>query len=194
MPQRSYRYRNVPSCTVPHTSDNVRYTEHDVVVNYEILPGGTISKLPRVCQNSPLYIGGIGNDTSSDNELSRQWLVHTALDALEERLATTNTNNSGTNTNTSRTDMRDLYLGLLYSTDTHKIYGYVTNTRIKLVLVTSSSSPSGSNIRDAEVRTALRRLHALYADAICNPFHLPGDQITSQKFDKQVKNIMLNNV
>lgn len=58
-------------------------------------------------------------------------------------------------------------------------YGYVTNTRIKLVLVTSSTSPSGSNIRDAEVRTALRRLHALYADAICNPFHLPGDQITS---------------
>lgn len=58
-------------------------------------------------------------------------------------------------------------------------YGYVTNTRIKLVLVTSSTSPSGSNIRDAEVRTALRRLHALYADAICNPFHLPGEQITS---------------
>ncbi|RVE53455.1 hypothetical protein evm_001825 [Chilo suppressalis] len=144
--------------------------------------------------NSPLYIGGIGNDTNTDNELSRQWLVHTALDALEERLASNNSNTTGANTNNTRTDLRDLYLGLLYSTDTHKIYGYVTNTRIKLVLVTSSTSPSGSNIRDAEVRTALRRLHALYADAICNPFHLPGDQITSSKFDKQVKNLMLNNV
>ncbi|KAI8433124.1 hypothetical protein MSG28_013971 [Choristoneura fumiferana] len=128
--------------------------------------------------NSPLYIGGIGNDNGTDNELSRQWLVHTALDALEERLATTNTNNAAAGTNTARTDLRDLYLGLLYSTDTHKI----------------STSPSGSNIRDAEVRTALRRLHALYADAICNPFHLPGDQITSPKFDKQVKSLMLNNV
>ncbi|CAF4860484.1 unnamed protein product [Pieris macdunnoughi] len=144
--------------------------------------------------NAPLYIGGIGNDTSTDNELSRQWLVHTALDALEERLVSSNTTTANTATNAARTDLRDLYLGLLYSTDTHKIYGYVTNTRIKLVLVTSSTSPSGSNIRDAEVRTALRRLHALYADAICNPFHLPGDQITSIKFDKQVKNLMLNNV
>ncbi|XP_023949362.1 trafficking protein particle complex subunit 2-like protein [Bicyclus anynana] len=143
--------------------------------------------------NSPLYIGGIGNDPNADNELSRQWLVHTALDALEERLSTTNNSNTNSSTNTARADLRDLYLGLLYSTDTHKIYGYVTNTRIKLVLVTSSTSP-GSNIRDAEVRTALRRLHALYADAICNPFHLPGDQITSLKFDKQVKSLMLNNV
>ncbi|KAL0811669.1 hypothetical protein ABMA28_009117 [Loxostege sticticalis] len=144
--------------------------------------------------NSPLYIGGIGNDSGSDNELSRQWLVHTALDALEERLTTTGNGAAGANANAARTDMRDLYLGLLYSTDTHKIYGYVTNTRIKLVLVTHSTSPSGSNIRDAEVRAALRRLHALYADAVCNPFHLPGDPINSQKFDKQVKNLMLNNV
>ncbi|XP_026316567.1 trafficking protein particle complex subunit 2-like protein [Hyposmocoma kahamanoa] len=144
--------------------------------------------------NSPLYVGGIGNDTSTDNELSRQWLIHTALDALEERLTSTNANNASANPNAVRTDLRDLYLGLLYSTDTHKIYGYVTNTRIKLVLVTSSTSPSGSNIRDAEVRTALRRLHALYADAMCNPFHLPGDPITSSKFDKQVKSLMLNNV
>ncbi|XP_050671669.1 trafficking protein particle complex subunit 2-like protein [Leptidea sinapis] len=144
--------------------------------------------------NSPLYIGGIGNDCSTDNELSRQWLVHTALDALEERLATSSSINANSGNSTAHTDLRDLYLGLLYSTDTHKIYGYVTNTRIKLVLVTSSTSPSGSNIRDAEVRTALRRLHALYADAICNPFHLPGDQITSVKFDKQVKSLILNNV
>lgn len=75
-------------------------------------------------QNSPLYIGGIGNDTGTDNELSRQWLVHTALDALEERLATTNTNAAGAGSNPARTDMRDLYLGLLYSTDTHKMYVY----------------------------------------------------------------------
>lgn len=72
-------------------------------------------------QNSPLYIGGIGNDSSTDNELSRQWLVHTALDALEERLASTNPNNTTTGANASRTDLRDLYLGLLYSTDTHKM-------------------------------------------------------------------------
>ncbi|KAL4702911.1 hypothetical protein ACJJTC_005139 [Scirpophaga incertulas] len=144
--------------------------------------------------NSPLYIGGIGSDTGSDSELSRQWLVHTALDALEERLSSANSNNTAPNATTPRPDLRDLYLGLLYSTDMHKIYGFVTNTRIKFVLVTSSTSPSGSNIRDAEVRTALRRLHALYADAICNPFHLPGEQIISQKFDKQVKNLMLNNV
>lgn len=72
-------------------------------------------------QNSPLYVGGIGNDTSTDNELSRQWLIHTALDALEERLTSTNANNASANPNAARTDLRDLYLGLLYSTDTHKM-------------------------------------------------------------------------
>ncbi|CAH0696461.1 unnamed protein product [Spodoptera exigua] len=130
--------------------------------------------------NSPLYIGGIGNDTSTDNELSRQWLVHTALDALEERLASTNANNTGANTNAARTDLRDLYLGLLYSTDTHKIYGYVTNTRIKLVLVTSSTSPSGSNIRDAEAAAVVSGKDIEKPQAEISPIHRIRITLTSR--------------
>lgn len=66
--------------------------------------------------------------------------MHTALDALEERLATTNTNNTGTNSNAARTDLRDLYLGLLYSTDTHKMYVNF-DFRVISVIHTLAESP-----------------------------------------------------
>lgn len=55
-------------------------------------------------------------------------------------------------------------------------YGYVTNTKVKLFAVVSGGSGVA---RDAEVRSLLRNLHSLYADAICCPFYRPGELITS---------------
>nr|CAD7455089.1 unnamed protein product [Timema tahoe] len=73
-------------------------------------------------------------------------------------------------------DVRELYLGLLYSTEEHKIFGYVTNTKIKFVIVVESSN---TVLRDNEVRMMFRRLHTLYTDVVCNPFYIPGDPILS---------------
>lgn len=111
----------------------------------------------------------------SDNELELQYEVHAALDVVEERLSAVK-------------DSKELYLGQLYSTETYKIFGYVTNTKVKFIIVINSSS---TTLRDNEVRTMFKRLHSLYSNAICNPFCAPGDEIISKKFSDYI-NIIVN--
>lgn len=38
----------------------------------------------------------------------------------------------------------------------------------------------------------LRRIHAAYVDALCNPFHVPGERLNSGRFDKAVLRIIGN--
>ncbi|GLV36337.1 uncharacterized protein CBL_08831 [Carabus blaptoides fortunei] len=127
--------------------------------------------------NSPKYISCL----NPDEELNFQYKVLSSLDVVDEKLS----NNAKTGA-----DIRELYLGLLYSMETHKIYGYVTNTKIKLIIVVDSSNTS---LRDNEVRSMFRKLHSLYADVVFNPFYIPGDAIMSKSFDRNVKNIMAGN-
>ncbi|EEF41132.1 conserved hypothetical protein [Ricinus communis] len=56
-------------------------------------------------------------------------------------------------------------------------YGYLTNTKVKFILVTTDL-----DVRDADVRNFFRRFHAAYVDAVSNPFHVPGKKITSKTF------------
>ena len=60
-------------------------------------------------QNSPKYFCCL----NPDEELGFQYKVLSSLDVVEEKL---NTTNKGTN------DLRELYLGMLYSLETHKMY------------------------------------------------------------------------
>ncbi|WAR12972.1 TPC2L-like protein, partial [Mya arenaria] len=87
--------------------------------------------------NYPLYIKA----ASAENELKFYYTVHTSLDVIEEKV-----NNVGKNAN----ELRELYLGLLYPTEDYKVYGYVTNTKIKFVIVVESSN---TTLRDNEIRS-----------------------------------------
>ena len=49
-------------------------------------------------------------------------------------------------------DNRELYLGSLYSTEHQKVFGYVTNTKIKLVIVVDNTN---TTLRDNEIRSDL---------------------------------------
>ncbi|XP_059473228.1 trafficking protein particle complex subunit 2-like protein [Neocloeon triangulifer] len=128
--------------------------------------------------NSPKYISCL----NPNQELDLHYKVHNSLDVVEEKMSATG-KTSG--------DIRELYLGLLNSTDEHKIFGYVTNTKVKFVIVTEAANTS---LRDNEVRMMFRRLHSVFADIICNPFYRPGEQITSKVFDETVRNMMAGNL
>lgn len=76
-------------------------------------------------------------------------------------------------------------------------YGYVTNTKIKFIIVLHSSNIS---LRDNDVKVVsffqlfnikfmimiiyilqiFKKLHAAYSNAVCNPFYIPGDQLNSK--------------
>ncbi|XP_004345389.1 hypothetical protein CAOG_05799 [Capsaspora owczarzaki ATCC 30864] len=107
----------------------------------------------------------------SDSDLKYHYIVHTALDVVEEKVTTITKVAS------------ELYLGLLYPAEEYKVYGYVTNTRVKLIAVWEEGNPA---LREMDVRSFFRRLHDIYADMLCNPFYTPGDKITAVSFDKQV--------
>lgn len=112
------------------------------------------------------------------NELKFLYTIHTSLDVVEEKISPGN-KSSG--------DVRELYLGLLYPTEDYKVYGYVTNTKTKFIVIVETSRTTP---RDNEIKQMFHKLHTSYADVICNPFYVPGDQIVSKPFDNTVCGIM----
>ncbi|KAK6186587.1 hypothetical protein SNE40_008600 [Patella caerulea] len=125
-------------------------------------------------ENYPLFIITI----PTENELKFYYTVHTSLDVVEEKISSI-----GKNT----TEARELYLGLLYPTEDYKVYGYVTNTKVKFVLVLESTN---TTLRDNDIRTMFKKLHNAYVDMLCNPFYTPGENITSRNFENIVTAMM----
>ena len=84
-------------------------------------------------------------------------------------------------------DARELYLGSLHVSEHQKVFGYVTNTRVKLVIVVDNTNTA---LRDNEIRQMFRKLHTAYTNVVANPFFTPGECISSKKFDATARAIM----
>uniref|UniRef100_A0ABK0M8C9 Trafficking protein particle complex subunit n=2 Tax=Rattus norvegicus TaxID=10116 RepID=A0ABK0M8C9_RAT len=138
---------------------------------------GWVIPLKAVCRsaNYPLYI----RSTPTENELKFHYMVHTSLDVVDEKISAMGK---------ALVDQRELYLGLLYPTEDYKVYGYVTNSKVKFVMVVDSSNTA---LRDNEIRSMFRKLHNSYTDVMCNPFYNPGDRIQSRAFDTMVTSMMV---
>ncbi|KAL7979726.1 hypothetical protein Chor_004884 [Crotalus horridus] len=130
------------------------------------LPGAEMAVCIAVIakENYPLYIKSL----PTENALKFHYTVHTSLDVVDEKVSALGK---------ALVDQRELYLGLLYPTEDYKVYGYVTNSKVKFVMVVDSSNTA---LRDNEIRSMFRKLHNSYTDVMCNPFYNPGDQIQSR--------------
>ncbi|KAG0477815.1 hypothetical protein HPP92_012534 [Vanilla planifolia] len=124
-------------------------------------------------QNNPLYLQSF---TDADDALKLHHIVHCSLDVIEERV---------NNPKKSGPTLNETYLGLLYPTENYKVYGYLTSTKIKFILVTTDL-----DVKDVDVRSFFRRFHAAFVDAVSNPFHVPGKKITSKAFASRVGGIV----
>lgn len=124
--------------------------------------------------NEPLYI----YTKNPEPNLKFHYIVHTCLDVIEERTSSL--------TKASQ-DPRELYLGLLYPTEDYKVYGYVTNTKIKFVVIVDSMN---TTLRDNDIRMMFRRIHTAYVSMVANPFYTPGEEITSKQFQGAVDSLM----
>jgi hypothetical protein len=69
-----------------------------------------------------------------------------------------------------------------------QVYGYVTNTNIKFIVVVESSNVT---LRDNEIRQIFRKLRDGYTDVLWNPFYVPGNPIKSKKFDAVIAGVMV---
>ena len=133
--------------------------------------------------NNPLYLRGfrappaVAGQEVEDPAARFHYIVYCALDVFEERMALGAKDKSGGGAH-------DMYLGLLYPTEEYRVYGYVTNSRVKLVLVVDAAAAAGeAGAKDAELRAVFRALHAAYVDAVANPFYTPAQPLRSPRFD-----------
>ena len=131
------------------------------------------------------------NYSKKTPDLSYHQLVHAVLDVIEDNLVTAGSQAP------SLTGGRDLYMGLLYALEDLAIYGYVTNSRVKIIMIVSmvehqssavpspaapSSLPlspsvlsSAGPVREAEIKNMFKQLHNAYFAFISNPFYSPAD-------------------
>ena len=92
-------------------------------------------------------------------ELTFHYSLHTSLDVIEEKLSASN--------KAAGSNQRELYLGALNSSEHQKVFGYVTNTRIKFVIIVDSSNTS---LRDNETRQMFRLVYFIFT-FISGQFH-----------------------
>ncbi|CAO1625581.1 unnamed protein product [Jaminaea pallidilutea] len=105
--------------------------------------------------NAPLYLRSFGKDDQRHQQadLRYHFIAHGALDVVDERTSTRNT---------------EQYLGLLLTLEDLAIYGFTTSTRVKfLVMVTISDAI----VKDLDMITIFRAMHTSYLSHVSNPFH-----------------------
>eukprot|EP00470_Lotharella_oceanica_P004017 CAMPEP_0170175176 /NCGR_PEP_ID=MMETSP0040_2-20121228/8307_1 /TAXON_ID=641309 /ORGANISM="Lotharella oceanica, Strain CCMP622" /LENGTH=139 /DNA_ID=CAMNT_0010417081 /DNA_START=122 /DNA_END=541 /DNA_ORIENTATION=+ len=125
-------------------------------------------------QNEPLFLQTF-TDGKEDDQLALQYHMHTSLDIIEEKVAGGRKAYPGS---------RDMYLGLLFTVENFALYGYATNTKIKLVLLVEGTTSSSS------VKTWMREFHELYMGVCANPFVELLDQkngLNTSTFRKEVR-------
>mmetsp|Transcript_32322 Transcript_32322/g.53473 ORF Transcript_32322/g.53473 Transcript_32322/m.53473 type:complete len:145 (-) Transcript_32322:176-610(-) len=128
-------------------------------------------------ENNPLYIRTFGQS----DELHFHFILHTALDHIEEKVL--GQRHAASTVGSSKLDS---YLGMLYPIGELRVFGFLTNTRIKLITVLDDEE-----VKDAEMRALFRRLHTLYADTVSNPFHTPDTELDGcRSFQRQVERIV----
>ncbi|RLM84311.1 trafficking protein particle complex subunit 2-like protein [Panicum miliaceum] len=125
------------------------------------------------CKNNPLYLQSF---TEADDALKLHHIVHCSLDVIDERV---------NNPKRSAPTLNETFLGLLYPTENYKVYGYLTNTKVKFIMVTTDL-----DVKDADARNFFRKFHAAYVDAVSNPFQCPGKKIASRSFGARVSTIV----
>jgi len=113
-----------------------------------------------------------------DQELQFHHICYGALDVVEERVQAAATSSSGSSSS------MESYLGVLFPTEEHIVYGYMTATWIKFLLVVDDRCP----LDDNEAMQRFKALHLAYMAAACNPFRERGDApLISKAFKEQAR-------
>ncbi|KAG9289799.1 hypothetical protein G9A89_015379 [Geosiphon pyriformis] len=123
-------------------------------------------------QNNPIYVR---NFSTIHSDLKYHYIAHTSCDVIEERV------NAGPKTT-------DAYLGLLYAMEDLAVYGYLTNTRVKFIVVLAVPD---AIIKDLDMKIIFYKIHTVYINQVCNPFYnIDGSKsIVSKRFIAAIDSI-----
>lgn len=122
--------------------------------------------------NNPLFVKLFA---PTDDEVKFHYMIHASLDAVEEKVLLRR--NPG--------EVPEQYLGLLFPTEEFRVYGYISNTHIKFILVLDEVSP-----RDDALQKVFKKLHNLFVDVTSNPLYTHGLPINTKIFSDGVAAIV----
>ncbi|KAJ2496221.1 hypothetical protein GGH96_005989 [Coemansia sp. RSA 1972] len=117
---------------------------------------------------TPIYLR---NYTICD-DVKYHYLAHTSLDIIDTRTQSHS------------------FLGHLQTVGDLSVYGYITNTNVKIIIVISVSNESPT-VRSSHMRRVCECVHAAYVALVCNPFNerREEDKIQSERFDLVVEKL-----
>eukprot|EP00741_Cyanophora_paradoxa_P019479 tig00021127_g18804.t1 len=127
-----------------------------------ILAAGIVNK-----NQAPIFLRVFDDSTDA---LRFYLLIHSSLDIVEERAS----KKSG------GAPVPDSYLGLLLPSEDTRVYGSISNSKMKFFVVVDDAEA-----QDA-AKTFLRKLQTLYVDAISNPLIDPETWTPSKKFERDL--------
>eukprot|EP00591_Stephanopyxis_turris_P013341 CAMPEP_0195520848 /NCGR_PEP_ID=MMETSP0794_2-20130614/17581_1 /TAXON_ID=515487 /ORGANISM="Stephanopyxis turris, Strain CCMP 815" /LENGTH=191 /DNA_ID=CAMNT_0040650283 /DNA_START=42 /DNA_END=617 /DNA_ORIENTATION=- len=125
-----------------------------------------------------------------ESTLRNQFIVHSALDRFEELTGPTSGNRWRT---PGATGSDAMWVGLLCPIEDLRVYGYLTNTNIKILAVLEDTFEPGQQqqARESTLKTLLANVHVLFVEYILNPFtNIKKSRIVSARFDEGVCNFV----
>ena len=99
-------------------------------------------------RNDPLYFKSF----SSEEQAKLQLAVYSSLDAVE--VAVNESRSGGSTTVGGKPSSAENFLGLLFPFEDYKIFGYLTNTNVKIIVVVRDVL-----LREDKVRELFKGLH-----------------------------------
>jgi hypothetical protein len=117
----------------------------------------------------------------------QQFILHAALDRLEQLAGPPP--GYGWRVKSGATGMDGMFVGLLAPMEELRVYGYVTTTKVKFILVVEDDAvPEAQPNVDSEIKNLMKQLHELYVQEMLNPFRDVTAPISSKRFDEQIQN------
>lgn len=126
--------------------------------------------------NCPLLIRTCLDDVDKKEATKLIYLLHASLDIVEEKPTS-----------------RENFLGLLYQCEKYKIYGLMSTTKVKVLLMLNHRY-NQNQPRENDIRLMLKDIHRKYVDATAmNPFYSPNEPVRSKRLDTFVDGLFNSN-
>ncbi|KIM33665.1 hypothetical protein M408DRAFT_326323 [Serendipita vermifera MAFF 305830] len=81
----------------------------------------------------------------------------------------------------------ECFLGMLYVLEDVCVYGYLTPTRVKMVIALDQTDEF---LKDTDIVLIFKALHAAYHDALCNPFLQQSPLLAQDPRTEQVAQLL----
>jgi hypothetical protein len=129
-------------------------------------------------RNNPLFLSTYPRDDTLDLQHRFQLIIYSSLDVIDSFVKQKLNGDAETGTDSQ-------FLGYLCSVEHFKIFGYITNTSIKFLLVVNDELDS-LRLPFTPVHHFFARMHRYYVECIYCPFYQLETPITSKRFSKNM--------